>query len=200
MGKNFFFFTFCLGLLCSAAFAQKSSDAAIYSIRVAAFAKPFDKQSLLKQLGDLGVMRFQDSDKNVRAYLGNYLDRKTAERVLSVVKKRKFNSAYIISDAYDLSYGEGKHRSHTYQVGAFKNLDFSVLNNLNEKVKNNVYILFDKNVYRVSVGLYTPLIPESKAEALAIAKAMGPVHAAGFDRQFRKVPNPSSTNNTVANR
>jgi hypothetical protein len=178
----------CLVLFCLATLAASAqSTDAIYSVRIAAFEKPFDAQSIIDDLGDLGILRMQESDKNVRVYLGNYLDKKTAQKVLGIVKKRKFRSAYIVSDSYLLTYGIYKYNSHTYQIGSFKHLNLNILNLLDDQIKKEIYLSYDRGHFRVSVGLYNPNISHTKDYAHSVAKQMGPVYQQGFDRQFRKV-------------
>ncbi len=165
----------------------------VYVVRVAAFEKTFDAIKLTERIGDLGVVSFVSSDKNMRVYLGKYLGRRTAERVLRLVKKRGFKDAYIISDNYAFTSKEGLYTSHTFQIGAFKRLDATNLNLLHEQTKEHLYITYENRVYRISVGLYNPLLVETKAKAMAIAETIGPIYKSGFDKQIRKVTlNPST--------
>ncbi len=125
-----------------------------YRIRVASLKKAPDMERL-NFLYQLGMVDIEPSDNGNRIYLGNYLDKRTADIVLSKVKKKGFKDAYIVSDTFAVEYEPGKFYTHTYQVGAFKKLDVSAFNVVYPELKGKVYVRYSGGVYRISLGLYS---------------------------------------------
>lgn len=176
-----FLFTFSLGQL-----AAQEDYNTIYSIRVVSYSKLFDANQVVKKIGSLGVIRYENSEENTRIYLGNYLGKATVKRILRQVKKRGYKSAYIVEDSYDLSHSTGKYNTHTYQIGAFRKLNTTNLNYIPNDLQKEIYISYENRVYRISVGLFGPTMPGTEDYAKAIAKRIGPIAQQGYSRQFRK--------------
>ncbi len=181
--------TILLSSLFCTAFALQAQDNfnTVYSIRVVSYSKVFDSKNVLDKIGDLGLVRFENAEINTRVYLGNYLGKKTVQKILAQVKKRGYTSAYIVEDDFELTHSTGKYNSHTFQIGAFKTPNAHNLNYLEEDLKREFYFSYSKGVYRISVGLFHPTLTDSKEYNEGILDRIGPVAQNGFARQFRTI-------------
>lgn len=166
----------------------KSIDAT-YRIRLGAFAKPIEV-SAFQGLFDLGVVTFEPADNGfVRAYLGTYMGKSTASKILAIAKKRGYKDAYIARDNYLFENSMGEQLTQTFQFSAAKKLDARkvVEGLLAEDTRlsdENLYILFDGSYYHYSLGLFAPHMTAQIDSYDAFATNMG--FNEGYERSFRK--------------
>ena len=166
----------------------KSIDAT-YRIRLGAFAKPIEI-SAFQGLFDLGVVTFEPADNGyVRAYLGTYMGKSTASKILAIAKKRGYKDAYIARDNYLFENSMGEQLTQTFQFSAAKKLDARqvVEGLLAEDTRlsdENLYILFDGSYYHYSLGLFAPHMTAQIDSYDAFATKMG--FNEGYERSFRK--------------
>ena len=164
------FFCLCsLNLL----FAQPD---AVYRIKLVTVSNESDL-SIFKILSDLGVVVYEPyTQDKYRVYLGNYLGKTTAERVLPLVLKRGFVGACIEKSNTVFKDALGDTLTHTIQFTALKKLDIRIIVNntkLNETDKKEVYIWYHNGFYRVSLGLTNEKHIEKTAQLKAKALEIG---------------------------
>lgn len=135
--------------------AQFQGDKTICRIRVASLKGTIDYEAVGK-LSDLGVLSFEPSDNGfTRVYLGTYLGKYSAYKVVEQVKRRGYPSAFVVEDQNFLNTEEeGSAAYSTYQIYSSKKLDVKGLNEIAEKYREQVYISYSGGNYRVSLGLY----------------------------------------------
>lgn len=163
--------------------AQKKDDR-IYKVRLAAFRGSVD-MSRYTSLSRYGALSFEPADNGyTRVYLGNYIGRATAQRILNAVKSR-FKTAYIILDqnlyseftAEDVLY-------YTFQISAVKNLDArKILDQLDPVNAQALHIHYHNGFYRYSLGIYDrDILPQTEDNYRALAFSLG--FTEGFAKQI----------------
>lgn len=168
---------------------QNNSNAQIikttYKIRIAAMAQSFDK-AMFKDLEEIGVVMFEPADNGyTRVYLGMYMGKTTAKRILAKVKRRGYKTAYLVQDTYIFQSVDNDELTHTLQFSAVKRLNLApVVESLRKSgMEEDFYIWYDKGYYRLSLGL----LATNKVEAIAIFETAA--RSAGYSnsllRQFR---------------
>ena len=159
--KNILYFFF----ICFLSMQLNAQADAVYRIKLLSVNKNSDLK-LFKNLHDLGVVSFEPFDNNtLRVYLGNYIGKFTADRILPTVKARGFTGAYVekIKDSFVATNGDSL--THTMQFIALKKLDIrTIVNNpkLLETDKKDVFIWYHNGFYRVSMGM----IKENESEQI----------------------------------
>lgn len=138
----------------------------------------------LSSLNDLGVLTESNTEKGfTRVYLGSYLNRNTAEKILAEVKKRGFKEAYIVEDE-QLSENVFKDTTkyYTFQIAAAKELNVMPFINFDNRHRDDIYISHENGKYKVSLGLYTKdvLQPQIEQEYGSYATSFG--FSDGFSR------------------
>lgn len=155
--------------LCSVNHLFAQPDA-VYRIKLVTVSNQSDL-SIFKKLNDIGVVVYEPymNDK-FRVYLGNYLGKATAEKILPVVVQKGFIGAFIEKINSVFTNESGDSLTHTLQFIALKKLDIrTIINNpkLSEADKKEVYIWYHNGFYRVSIGM----INENQTEKTAQYKA-----------------------------
>lgn len=135
--------------------AKYKGDKTICRIRVASLQGTIDYEAIGK-LSDLGILSFEPSDNGyTRVYLGNYVGKYTAYKVIQQVKRRGYPSAFVVEDQDFLNkQEEGGSPYSTYQIYSSKKLNVGTLNEIGEKYREQVFIIFTGTNYRVSLGMY----------------------------------------------
>jgi hypothetical protein len=128
----------------------------IYRIKLLTVSKQSDL-SIFNSLKDLGAVILEPyADDKLRVYLGNYIGKPTADRILPTVLSRGFSGAYVEKSKTSFIDDSGDSLTHTLQFIALKKLDLrTIINNpkLSEPDKNELYIWYHNGFYRVSMGM-----------------------------------------------
>ena len=166
----------------SSSYAKYRGDQSICRIRVAALQGEVDYEKLGK-LGDLGILSYEPADNGFTyVYLGKYISKYTAYRVLDRVKRRGHRSAYVIVEQdYLNDQEEDAAAFSTYQFLSLKKLDMQPFNALDESYQSDIYVTYANGYYRLSMGLYQKqLYPYIEEEFKNIAARLG--YGGGFSR------------------
>jgi hypothetical protein len=158
-------------------------DDRIYKIRLVSLQgqviyEKFDK------VRKYGVLEMEPSENGfTRVYLGTYIGKNTAQRVLNLVKRKGFQGAYLILD--DELYDEDSPKEllyYTFQITALKKLDNSkILSGLDAFDQALVHVRYHNGFYKYSLGLYNPATtPNAERDYRELAYGMG------FDFAFPK--------------
>jgi len=147
----------------------------IYRIKLLTISNQSDLK-IFNILKDLGVIHFESyQEDKYRVYLGNYLGKPTAEKILPQVQKRGFTGACVEKKSTEFISEFGDSLTHTIQFIALRKLDLrKIVNNpkLNDKDKKEVYIWYHNGYYRVSMGLVneknTDKIEDFKTKSLGL--------------------------------
>ena len=134
----------------------KAQADGIYRIKLLTVSKDSDLR-IFNSLKDLGVVSYEPylQDK-LRVYLGNYIGKPTAEKIIPMVVQKGFKGASIEKKSDNFINEAGDSLTHTLQFTALKKLDIRiVLNNkkLDDSDKKEVMIWYHNGYYRVSFGL-----------------------------------------------
>lgn len=137
---------------------------AIYEIRLGAYAKGLSDNAF-DNLKDLGLLKVINNDNGLLlVYLGSYMGKSTANKVLATVKARGYKTAYLEKVKVDFVTAEGVELTHTYQFCSVKKLDVRRVGNViaqDISMLDKLYISFDGSHYQMSLGLLSPeLSPE----------------------------------------
>ncbi|HKK77582.1 MAG TPA: hypothetical protein VJ953_21050 [Saprospiraceae bacterium] len=154
---------------------QYKGDKTICRIRVASLEGTIDFEEIGK-LANLGVLSFEPADNGfTRVYLGNYLGKYAAYKVLQQVKRKGYPSAFVVADQNFLeNVGEETASYSTYQIYASKQLDVTPLNEIPEKYREQVYISHNGSNYRVSLGIYQKdLYPYEEQTYVGLSASLG---------------------------
>lgn len=154
---------------------QYKGDKTICRIRVASLRETIDFEAI-GELADLGVLSFEPADNGfTRVYLGNYLGKYTAYKVLQQVKRRGYPSAFVVADQNFLETATEEEAAYsTYQIYASKQLKVTSLNEIPEKYREQVFITNNGSNYRVSLGLYQKEIyPYEEQTYAGLAASLG---------------------------
>ncbi|MCP4441079.1 MAG: SPOR domain-containing protein [Aureispira sp.] len=157
-----------------------------YKIRIAAMSQAFDK-AMFSNLKELGVLMYEPADNGyTRVYLGMYMGKTTAKRILSKVKHRGYKTAYLVQDTYIFQSVDNEELTHTLQFSAVKRLNVvKVVESLRRSgMHEDFYIWYNRGYYRLSLGL----LVADNIEAAAIFKtaAVSAGYEASLLRQFRE--------------
>lgn len=166
----------------SSSYRKYQDDRSICRIRVAALQGAVDYEKLGK-LGDLGILSYEPADNGFTyVYLGKYISKYTAYRILDRVKRRGYRSAYVIVEQnYLNNQAEDAPAFSTYQFLSLQKLDLQPFNDLDPSYKSDIYITYAKGYYRLSMGLYQKqLYPYIEEEFKNIAARLG--YGGGFSR------------------
>jgi hypothetical protein len=142
----------------------------IYRIKLFTVSNQSDL-SIFNRLKDLGAVILEPyAGDKLRVYLGNYIGKATADRILPTVVSRGFSGAYVEKSTKSFIDDSGDSLTHTLQFIALKKLDIrTIVNNpkLSEPDKNELYIWYHNGFYRVSMGMTN----EQKNESIEKYKA-----------------------------
>ncbi|OJJ22498.1 hypothetical protein BKI52_07405 [marine bacterium AO1-C] len=166
---------------------QSSEYDVIYQIQVALINGNSVNWTKLKNLTDLGQLTTNtveldpaDTPGKTPVYLGYYLGKSTAQKVLAEVKKRGYTKAKMVSDgAYQLGHSTGKHIRYGLQLGAFKSLRLVKVGQYPKKNdEDRIYLQYKGGAYKVFYNLYTkgdtpPGLAEAKNELVPWLKKKG---------------------------
>ena len=161
---------------------QYRKDKTICRIRVASLKGTIDYEAIGK-LANLGVLSFEPADNGfTRVYLGNYLGKYAAYKVVQQVKRRGYPSAFVVADQNFLETAAPEMPPYsTYQIYASKKLNVTTLNGIPEKYREQVFISNNGSNYRISLGLYQKEIyPYEEQTYVGLAASMGYVD--GFSK------------------
>lgn len=158
------------------------NDKSVCRIRVAALREAIDYDKLNK-LSDLGILSYEPADNGYTyVYLGKYISKYTAYRVLDQVKRRGHRSAYVIVEQDYINQQKDEDPAFsTFQIASYKKLNVRKFNELDETFRGDVYITYGNGHYRLSMGLYQKqLYPYIEEEFKNIAARLG--YGDGFSR------------------
>ena len=161
----------------------------IYDIRLGAYSKGLSDNAF-DNLKDLGLLKvINNEDGMLLVYLGSYMGKNTATKILATVKNRGYKSAYSEAVKTDFINAEGVELTHTYQFCSVKRLDVRRIGNLisqDVSLLDKLYISFDGSHYQMSLGLVSPaLSPE-------IPKYQEFAASAGFTDAFMRTFRPAT--------
>ena len=166
-------------------YTKYKADRSICRIRIASLQGNIDYERIAK-LGDLGILDFEPSDNGfTRVYLGSYIGKYTAYKVLNEVKKRGYSSAFVVTDLDFINSKAADEPSyHTYQIASAKKLNVQNFNALDDQFKGNMYITYSGTGYRISLGVYQKDVnPNTEQEFAAIGNQLGYVD--GFSKTIK---------------
>lgn len=166
--------------------AQKDDDR-IYKIRVASARGQIFIDNFQK-LNRYGILLFEPADNGyTRVYLGTYIGRNTALKILNSVKAAGFRSAYLVLDQelYNSSTPQ-EVIYYTYQLCATRKLNLSkVLNKMDPINAQSVHLTYANGFYRYSLGIYDKgILPQSDNNFQALAFSLG--FTEGFAKPIKK--------------
>jgi hypothetical protein len=147
----------------------------VYRIKLMTVGKESDLR-IFNNLKDLGTIIIEPFENNMlRVYLGNYVGKPTADKILPTILQRGFKGAFVEKSSASFTTPEGDTLTHTMQFIALKKLDIrTIINNpkLSESDKREVFIWYHNGFYRVSLGLInenqTARIENYKAKSLGL--------------------------------
>lgn len=153
--------TYCaILLLATTTFAQKSMTEMTYKVRLSAFEKDFDKAKF-DNVKDLGMLTFELAENGfTRVYLGNYLEKRTAQRVMDKVVSRGYKDAYLVRDNYLFEGLNGEELTHTVQFASVKKLnlqkvyDALAADAVGQFMLNDLYVSYSGGYYRLMLGMF----------------------------------------------
>lgn len=159
-----------------------TAQVGLYRVRLAALQKDVSLETF-KKMEDLGVLFTEPLENGfTRIYLGTYLGRNTATRVMNTAKQRGYKTSYTAEEMPETP----KNNDYTVQIGSFKKLDVRKFNALDTEYRNKLYISYHKGFYRVSLGIFDKNNnPELGAFYLELARRLGADSA--YIHQFNKV-------------
>ncbi|HKK74271.1 MAG TPA: hypothetical protein VJ953_04285 [Saprospiraceae bacterium] len=166
----------------SSRYRKYRDDRSVCRIRVAALQGEINYEKLGK-LGDLGILSYEPADNGFTyVYLGKYISKYTAYRILDRVKRRGHRSAYVIVEQdYLNDNSEDDAAFSTYQFLSLKKLDMEPFNALDPSYQSDIYVTYANGYYRLSMGLYQKqLYPYIEEEFKNIAARLG--YGGGFSR------------------
>jgi hypothetical protein len=172
--------------------ATKSNKAAIknvnsiYDIRLGAYSKGLSDNAF-DNLKDLGLLKvINNEDGMLLVYLGSYMGKQTANKILATVKSRGYKTAYLEAVKTDFINAQGVELTHTYQFCSVKRLDVRRIGNLiaqDVSLLDKLYISFDGSHYQMSLGLVSPAFSPEIPKYQEFAASAG--FADAFMRTFR---------------
>ena len=183
-----------LALLC---FGQTAVKAQIvkgtYKLRIAAMSQAIDS-SVFAPLAKYGVLSFEPTDKGLtRVYLGKYMGKATAAKVLALVKKSGFKQAYIVQEDMLFESVDGDALTHSLQFSADRLLDLSKLQAKaawTEALAKQLHISYANGHYRLSFGLLNPSF-----QVVEVEKFRNALLSLGYKESFlRRFSNKKTAN------
>jgi len=163
-------------------YSKYRGDKSVCRIRVAAVSGAVDRERIAK-LADLGIISYEATDNGYTyVYLGKYLGKETAYRVLDRVKARGHRSAFVVveQDYINAQQTDAPDYS-TFQVASLKKLDLESFNALADSFRGDIYVTYNSGYYRLSMGLYQKqLYPYIEEEFRNMAARLG--YGEGFSR------------------
>lgn len=186
MQKFFFPFLLLLFLAHWSANAQTMDDR-IYRIRLAA-AKGQVLFERYNKLTNYGALFFEPADNGyTRIYLGSYIGKSTAQRILNLVKARGFKSAYLVLDQNLYTSDTPENIEYfTYQICATKKLNTSkIIQKLNPVDAQNFHLRYSNGFYQYSLGIFDRgILPATEQTIQALAFSIG--YKEGFAKKIRR--------------
>lgn len=158
------------------------TDKSVCKIRVAAVKGQVD-QTKVDKLSDLGILSFEAADNGYTyVYLGKYISKYTAYKVLDRVKARGYKSAFVVVEENFINKADTETPSYsTYQVASLKKLNLESLNALDDNFRSDIYVTYGDGYYRLSMGLYQKqLYPYIEEEFRNTAARLG--YGSGYSR------------------
>jgi len=165
--------------------SQYQNDKTICRIRVASLKGTIDLEAIGK-IADLGVLSFEPADNGfTRVYLGNYLGKYAAYKVLQQVRRRGYPSAFVVAEYNFLETDDAQASPYsTYQIFASKKLNVTALNELPDKYREQVYIGASGSTYRVSLGIYQKeKFPYEEQTYVGLGSSLG--YSDGFSKTIK---------------
>jgi hypothetical protein len=158
----------------------------IYDIRLGAYSKGLSDNAF-NNLKDLGLLKvINNEDGMLLVYLGSYMGKHTADKILATVKSRGYKTAYIEAVKTDFINAQGIELTHTYQFCSVKRLDVRRIGNIiaqDVSLLDKLYISFDGSHYQMSLGLVSPAFSPEIPKYAQFAATAG--FSDGFLRTFR---------------
>lgn len=158
----------------------------IYDIRLGAYSKGLSDNAF-DNLKDLGLLKvINNEDGMLLVYLGSYMGKNTADKILATVKSRGYKTAYLEAVKSDFINAQGVELTHTYQFCSVKRLDVRRIGNLiaqDVSLLDKLYISFDGSHYQMSLGLVSPAFSPEIPKYQEFAASAGFTDA--FMRTFR---------------
>lgn len=163
-------------------YSKYRNDKSVCRIRVAAVKGAIDRERVAK-LADLGIISYEATDNGFTyVYLGKYIGKETAYRILDRVKARGHGSAFVVveQDFINAQQQDAPDYS-TFQVASLKKLDLESFNALADSFRGDIYVTYNSGYYRLSMGLYQKqLYPYIEEEFRNMAARLG--YGDGFSR------------------
>jgi hypothetical protein len=168
---------------------------AIYDIRLGAYAKGLSDNAF-NNLKDLGLLKVVSNENGLMlVYLGSYMGKTTANKILATVKSRGYKTAYLEQSKTQFSTAEGIALTHTLQFCSVKRLDVRRIGNIiaqDISLLDKLYISYEGGYYQMSLGLLAPGFSSEIETYKAFAASNGFTDA--FFRTFRPTPSGYTPN------
>jgi len=167
-------------------YSKYAGDNSICRIRVAALSEGVDRESFRKRLGDLGILTYEPADNGfTRVYLGKYIGKGTAYRILNKVKGKGYGSAFVVVEQdYLNTMRKSDPAYHTFQIASVRRVNMDRFNDLDEQFQGDVFLEYGKGRYRVSLGVYQKeLYPYLEKEFSTMGQRLG--YTGGFSKQIQ---------------
>ena len=163
---------------------------AIYEIRLGAFLKGVPVNAY-EDLKDLGILKIVIGEENGMeyVYLGSYMGKTTANKILSIVKSRGHKTAYLEKVKDKFVDADGREMTHTYQFCSVNKLDMRKVGNVlstDVSMIDKLFISYDGKNYQMSLGLTAPELRQEINQYRSFAVAHG--FETSFLRTFRQAP------------
>lgn len=163
-------------------YSKYRNDKSVCRIRVAAVKGAIDRERV-SELADLGIISYEATDNEYTyVYLGKYIGKGTAYRILDRVKARGHRSAFVVVEQDFINVQrEDTPDYSTFQVASLKKLDLESFNALADSFRGDIYVTYNSGYYRLSMGLYQKqLYPYIEEEFRNMAARLG--YGDGFSR------------------
>jgi hypothetical protein len=174
----------------STLFAQTQNFTTSYKVQLAAYATDFNLEKY-QVLNDLGIVYSETEDGMSRVFLGNYLDKPTAQRALRKAKERGFERGYLVKEDVSRTDAIGNVVTHYIQLAALQKMNVKdvVAPLVNTNFVNKMYIFQEGDFYKIVVGMYN---------INGVSADLEKLNGLGFsDLLVRKIPVPVNKVETV---
>jgi hypothetical protein len=162
---------------------------AIYDIRLGAYAKGLSDNAF-NNLKDLGLLKVVSNENGLMlVYLGSYMGKTSANKILAMVKSRGYKTAYLEQSKTQFSTAEGIALTHTFQFCSVKRLDVRRVGNIiaqDISLLDKLFISYEGGYNQMSLGLLAPGFSSEIETYKSFAATHGFTDA--FFRTFRPTP------------
>lgn len=136
----------------------------IYQVQITTIKGKKVDWAKFKKLKDLGQLTSNtveldpvETPGKTPIYLGQYLGKSTAKKILAEVQKRGYKNAKIVNDGgFALGHSTGKHVRFALQLGAFKSLKLVNVGQYPQKDEDDrIYLQYKGKAFKVFYGIYS---------------------------------------------